>query len=317
MEVYRTLIPLGPGDVFVSVAGFHHIAGAGNLAVALGAGSAIVAFGWFTVSAWRELDGLGITHALMIPPMIEMLLAADALPLPGLRTLTYGGSPIRPQTLARTVDVLPDVRITNLFGQTEGSPLCALTSADHDAIRAGDTDLLATVGRPVPGLELRIDAPDGEGVGEVVVRGPHLFAGGPDGWHRTGDLGSVDDRGYVHLVGRTGDTISRGGEIVRPVQVEDVLRTHPGVADVAVAGVADERLGEEIGAWVVPADPAAPPAFDELAAYARERLAGFKIPRVWSTVRELPKNANGKVLRRVLRDSASSDELAPSTEGTR
>lgn len=305
VRAYTALIPLDAGDLLVSAAGFYHIAGSGSVAVALAAGAAVVGFPEFSVDAWRDLDGLGVTHALVVPAMIEMLLAADALPLRGLRALQYGGAPIRPETLARVVDALPDVRLTNLFGQTEGSPLCALTADDHVAIRDGDTTLLTSVGRPVPGVEIRVEDPDAAGVGAISARAAHVFAGGADGWIRTGDLGWVDERGYVRLAGRAGDTICRGGENVRPVEVENVLRSHEGVADVAVAAVPDDRLGEEVGAWVVPVDPANPPAHAELAAHARTRLAGFKIPRVWTDVHELPRGAGGKLLRRVLRDEAA------------
>lgn len=267
--------------------------------------AAVVGFPEFSIDAWRDLDGLGVTHALVVPTMIEMLLAADSLPLGGLRALQYGGAPIRPETLVRVIDALPGVRLTNLFGQTEGSPLCALTADDHAAIQDGDTTLLTSVGRPAPGVEIRVEDPDAAGVGAISARAAHVFAAGADGWLRTGDLGRVDERGYVRLAGRAGDTICRGGENVRPAEVENVLRSHDGVADVAAAAVPDDRLGEEVGAWVVPVDPANPPAHAELAAHARARLAGFKIPRVWTDVHELPLGPGGKLLRRVLRDEAA------------
>ena len=125
-----------------------------------------------------------------------------------------------------------------------------------------------------------------------------------DGWVHTGDLGQLDEDGYLFLVGRAGDTINRGGENVRPLEVEQVLRTHPAVADVAVAGLPDRRMGETVAAFVVLAD-GAEADWDALRAHARATLAGFKVPESWHAVPELPRNAGGKVLRRVLVADAS------------
>jgi len=135
----------------------------------------------------------------------------------------------------------------------------------------------------------------------VIARADHLFAAGPDGWLRTGDLGRIGDDGYLYLVGRRGDMIIRGGENVYPQEVENRLLEHPRVADAAVVGVPDRLLGETIKAFVVPADPADPPASEELRAFARAALAGFKVPAQWEFVPSLPRNATGKLLRRELR----------------
>ncbi len=301
VRVYTTLVPLAPGDVFVSAAGLHHIAGSGNLAVALAAGATIVSFPAFSVAAWRALWSAGVTHALLIPSMIEMLLAADALALPNLRSLQYGGSPIHPETLQTLVEQLPAVDLWQLFGQTEGSPLCALSPADHQAALTSRPELLRSVGRAAPEVEIRLLEAGDDGVGELSVRGPHLFGAGPDGWMPTGDLGRIDEGGYVFLAGRQGDTINRGGENVRPAEIEAILRTHPAVVDAAVVGVPERRLGEEVAAFVIPADLAAPPPEAELTAHVRKKLAGYKVPRHWRFVAEFPRNSQGKLLRRELR----------------
>jgi acyl-CoA synthetase (AMP-forming)/AMP-acid ligase II len=287
--------------VFVAAGGFHHIAGSGNVAVALSAGATVAAFPSFSVDAWRALAPLGVTHALLVPSMIEMLLAADALPLPKLRSVQYGAAPIHPDTLSAMLEALPGVSVWQFFGQTEGSPICALSPDDHRAALAGRPELLRSIGRAAPEVELRQEDVDAEGVGEICARGPHLFRPDDDGWVRTGDLGRIDEEGYVFLVGRKGDTINRGGENVRPLEVETVLRSHPAVLDIAVIGVPDRRLGEEVAAFVVPTDAGAPPDPEELTAYARARLAGFKVPRRWTFVADLPRNSQGKLLRRVLR----------------
>jgi acyl-CoA synthetase (AMP-forming)/AMP-acid ligase II len=144
-------------------------------------------------------------------------------------------------------------------------------------------------------------AVDGRPAGEVIARAGHLFAPSPDGWLRTGDLGRLDDDGYLYLIGRRRDMIIRGGENVFPQEVENRLLEHPRIADAAVIGVPDRLLGEVVKAFLVPADPADPPAAGELRAFARAELAGFKVPDQWEFVPLLPRNASGKLLRRLLR----------------
>ncbi len=292
------LIGLGPGTTFAAAAPFHHIAGVGNLLVAMAAGATVALIPEFTVDAWRDLGRLGVTHALAVPTMIEMLLRQDALALPALTTLAYGGSPIHPHTLREAMRALPDARFLNLFGQTEGSPLTYLSPGDHRRAAAGRDDLLRSVGRAVPGVELRIQpGPDGA-VGEVLARGDHLAGGHP--WLHTGDLGRFDDEGYLFLVAREEERIIRGGENVYPLEVETVLATHPDVLEVAVAGVPDPVYGEAVKAFVVAARADAPPDRETLRRYARASLAGFKVPSAWSFVESLPRNASGKLLRRRL-----------------
>jgi fatty-acyl-CoA synthase len=132
------------------------------------------------------------------------------------------------------------------------------------------------------------------------------------GWFHSGDLGVRDAQGFVTLVDRKKDMIITGGENVYPVEVEQVLHRHPGIADVAVVGVGDPQWGESVVAVVVPADPAAPPAADEVIAFARERIAHFKAPRRVELVEELPRNATGKLLKRVLRERFAGSAAAVS-----
>ncbi|MDX6415879.1 MAG: hypothetical protein QOG28_499 [Trebonia sp.] len=290
----------GPDAVYATGSPVHHIGGLGNTLAALSAGAAVVTTASFSADWWRGLRAHGVTHALLVPSMIEMLLAEEALDAVPLRTLIYGASPIRPETLRRVLDLLPGVGMVNLFGQTEGSPITCLTPADHALASAGRPELLQSVGRPVPGLDLRIDTPDETGAGEVLARAAHLSLPGPDGWLRTGDIGRQDDGGYLYLVGRTHDRIVRGGENVYPAEVEHVLGSHPGVKAVGVVGVPDERLGQTIAAFVVPSDADNPPDAADLRRYTRERLAGFKVPAFWYSVGALPHSAAGKLLRREL-----------------
>lgn len=296
------LTGMGPDTVYATGSPLHHIGGIGNIMVAMSVGATVVAARRFSVPWWRGLAPLGVTHALLVPSMIEMLIAEKALNTVELHTLIYGGSPIDPATLRRVLEILPGVRLVNLFGQTEGSPITCLSPEDHVRAARGAEHLLRSVGRAVPGLRLRIADPGTDGVGEVLASAEHLFAPEEDGWLRTGDLGSLDGEGYLYLAGRRHDMVVSGGENVYPTEVEHVLAGHPGVAQAAVAGVPDRRLGETLAAFVVPADPAAPPGEEELRHFVRARLAGFKVPAHWHLVSELPHNAAGKLLRRRLRE---------------
>ncbi|WP_432841535.1 class I adenylate-forming enzyme family protein [Dactylosporangium sp. CA-092794] len=303
-RVFAGIVRLGPGSVFTSGSPFHHIAGVGMFLTALAAGAAMAEFPGFSESAWAGMHRLGVTHALLVPTMIEKLLAAGQLGLDTLRSLQYGASPIRAQTVRELHHALPRVRLTQLFGQTEGSPITALTHEHHLLAGERAPELLTSVGRAVPGLELRVDAPDERGVGQLHARAPHLFGADEHGWLHTGDLGRMTPDGFVYLLGRIGDTIIRGGENVYPVEVERVIGEHPAVSDVAVVGRPDATLGETVQAFVVLAGGAAVTA-DELRAHTRDALSGYKVPTDWQFVAELPRSAAGKVLRRQLRREAS------------
>jgi len=294
------LMRLDPESVFHVSSPFHHIGGLGNVAVAMACGSTVVTAPQFSVEAWQRLGGLGVTHAQSVPTIIEILLRANAFAVPTLRLLQYGSAPIHPDTLRRAMAAMPGMDFVNLYGQTEGAPLTGLLPEDHREAATGDGRLLGSVGSPVDGVELRIHEPDESGVGEVLARGAHLFAPAEDGWLHTGDLGFVAG-GRLFLVGRKGDLIIRGGENVYPTEVEQILGRHGQIAEAAVVGVPDARMGEVVKAFVVPSDPADPPDPVALRAFARASLAGFKVPESWEFVSALPRNPAGKVLRRALR----------------
>ena len=179
-------------------------------------------------------------------------------------------------------------------------------------------NLLRSCGKPYPWVEVRIVDANGEdvpvgAVGELWTRSPQNMAGywnnptataatiTPDGWLHTGDAGYLDDDGYLYLHDRVKDMIVSGGENVYPAEVENVLMTHPDVADVAVIGVPDERWGEAVKAVVVPAAGTSP-AQEELIAFARDLLAGYKLPKSVDFAAELPRNPSGKLLKRQLRE---------------
>jgi long-chain acyl-CoA synthetase len=204
-----------------------------------------------------------------------------------------------------------------VYGLTETTgAITQLDGVDHDP--AGRPHLLRSCGKPYPWVEVRIvdsstgeDAPAGE-VGELWTRSHQNMKGywnneaataeaiTPDGWFRTGDAGYVDADGFLYLHDRVKDMIVSGGENVYPAEVENVLAQHPGVADVAVIGVPDERWGEAVKAIVVRSGPEV--TEDELIAFSREHLAGYKLPKSVDFAETLPRNPSGKLLKRELRE---------------
>jgi acyl-CoA synthetase (AMP-forming)/AMP-acid ligase II len=226
-----------------------------------------------------------------------------------LRVAMWAASPATRATLERLGGTFPSASIVSAYGQTEMSGATTLLKG-ADAVRK-----MGSVGTPMRGVELRLvddelrDVPTGE-VGEVVYRGPNVMAGyhGNEeataeafagGWFHSGDLARLDEEGYLWLVDRKKDLIISGGENVYPAEVERVLREHPAVQDAAVIGVPHPRWVETPIAFVVTNTEVTE---DELIAHCRDRLAGYKKPSAVVRVEELPRNAAGKVLKRMLRE---------------
>jgi acyl-CoA synthetase (AMP-forming)/AMP-acid ligase II len=309
--VYQAAMGITAGDRYCSASPFYHTAGVAMDVTVLGMGVSIIPQDWFSIDNWRRAGRLGVTCALLVPTMIEMLLDAGALTDAQPRVLQYGAMPIHPDTMRAALAALPGTRLLNIFGQTEASPLAYLSHEDHVRAAEERPDLLLSVGRAVLDTELRVENPDGDGIGEIAVRAEHVFQEDADGWRRTGDLGAISDEGYVTLHGRLNDRIIRGGENIYPIEVELALQAHPGVREVAVVGVPDRRWGEVVKAVVVPADPASPPSLDDLRSFAAGRLAHFKLPTVVELIDELPRNPSGKILRRnLLSDEERTDTWA-------
>jgi fatty-acyl-CoA synthase len=233
--------------------------------------------------------------------------------LSSLRKAFYGASIMPQPVLHRLQEALPELGFWNCFGQSEIGPLATVLRPEEHADRSD------SCGRSVLFVEVRVvdadgaDVPAGE-AGEVVYRSPQLCEGYwnkpdetaeafRDGWFHSGDLVRVDEQGYLTVVDRIKDVINTGGVLVASREVEDVLYTHPAVAEVAVIGTPDDRWIEAVTAVVVTKAPVTP---DELIAHARQSLAGFKVPKHVHVVDELPRNQSGKLLKRVLRDDLES-----------
>jgi o-succinylbenzoate---CoA ligase len=219
------------------------------------------------------LEAGEVTLASMVPTMLVRVREAGLRRSPGLRAIALGGGPIPPGLLDWAAEA--DIPVVPVYGMTE---TCSQVVA-------------GSPGRALRGVQLRI-ASDGE----ILIRGAMVAprAAREDGWLHTGDLGRLDEAGLLHVEGRKKELIVTAGENVAPLEVEAALLSHPAVADAGVAGLADEVWGEAITAFVV---LSAPVGADELLAWCRERLDAFKVPKAVRVVDELPRNANGKLLR--------------------
>ena len=260
----------------------------------------------------------GITKMFAVPAVLGMMLdhpMAKTADLTSLRALLYGASPISPDILRGSMRLFPNAQFVQMYGSTETSgTIVYLPPEDHDV--AG-TPRMEGCGRPYPEVELRIIDTEGEllgpgKVGEVQVRSPLVMKGYhklpeetartlADGWYRTGDAGFLDADGYLYLYDRVKDMIVSGAENIYPAEIERVLHEHPDVRDCAVIGVPDPRWGEAVKAVIV-ARAGSSPTADALIAYARTHMAGYKVPKSIDFVDELPRNASGKVLKRILRE---------------
>jgi fatty-acyl-CoA synthase len=259
------------------------------------------------------------TSTLMVPTMIYVLLDTPGIgdrDLSSLRTLSYGAAPMGRERLEQALETLGPIFLQG-YGQTEAPmQITVLRKGDH--VRAAEhSEILASCGRPVTIAEVRIagddlrDLPDGE-VGEIVVRGPHVTLGYVnkpdetaaairDGWLCTGDLGRRDDEGYLYIVDRKKDMVISGGFNVYPKEVEQVLFSHPAVADACVVGVPDAKWGEAVKAIVVPAKGSHLES-EELIAFVKERKGGVMAPKSVEFVEAIPLTAVGKHDKKALRE---------------
>jgi acyl-CoA synthetase (AMP-forming)/AMP-acid ligase II len=280
-----------------------HVGGLLGLLLSLYAGDTTVIQPRFDAGQWLELaERHRVASVFLVPTMLQRILdhpALAATDLSHLRSISYGAAAAPPALIERAVAAFPDVSFANVFGQTETlGAYTTLSPADHrDPRRRG------SVGRPLPGVEVRVVDPSTEvevtepgTAGELWVRGPQTTSAG---WLHTGDLAHRDADGYVYPTGRLSDNINRGGEKFGPVEITDVLRRHPDVIDVAVAGVPDPEMGERVGVAVVSRHPLDTAALRE---WCRPHLASYKLPEVVANVDALPYNELGKLTRRATAD---------------
>ena len=307
----------------------YHIAGIAAVLTSVYGGRRTVYLPTFTPEAWVDMAAAEkITHAMVVPTMLGRILEVletRGESLPHLRGLSYGGGRMPASVIEKALRLMPQVDFVNAYGLTEtSSTVAVLTADDHRTAMSSDDPQvrrrLGSVGRPLPSLELEIRDPDGKVLpagqsGEVYVRGEqisgeylHRKVLQDDGWFATNDAGWMDDDGYLFVEGRLDDVIVRGGENISPGEIEDVLRLHPQVVDVAVFGLPDDQWGERVGCALVVKE--APPPVEELAGWVRSRLRSTKTPEVWSFRDALPYNDTGKLLRRQLKAELSAAAAA-------
>ncbi len=313
------LMDLGPAPVWLNVMPLHHIGGCGlsTMGPIAALGTQVLADRFSADGALELIESERVTMMGSVPTMLQAMLEHPARArrdLSSWRVVMSGGATVSAE-LVRTIESTFGVRFAVAFGQTESHGNITQTRLDDSA-----DDKAATVGRPLPQVEVKIVDPRSGAVvprgesGEVLTRSALLMGGylddpqetrraiDDDGFLHTGDLCTMDERGYLRFVGRTKEMIVRGGENISPREIEECLAAHPGVLEAAVIGVPDDRLGEVVAAFVRLA-PDAVVGMDELARWAAERLAPFKVPMSWRIVEELPLTANGKVNKAGLRSA--------------
>ena len=308
-------------DVYLHVAPMFHSADLLATAYTM-AGAAHVFLPKFTARALLEaIQTYGVTSTMLTPTMIIMALQEpefDSYDISSFRQLIYGSSPMAAKWIRRMLDRLKNVETVQGYGLTETSPiLTMLHMAEHKtAVATGDYEILKSAGRQISGVDLKVVDAEGQDVpvgqpGEVIVCGPNVTKGylnRPDatleafrnGWFHTGDIGRLDEKGYLTLLDRKKDMIITGGENVYSSEVEAVLYQNPKVHECAVIAVPDETYGEALLAAVVPALGQILTQ-EEMVAHCRGRIGGYKIPRRYVFLEELPKSAMDKILKTELR----------------
>ena len=299
----------------------YHIAGIAAVLSSSYSGRKIVQLPNFSAEIWiRLVIEEKITNAFLVPTMLKRIVekSNDSLTLPSLKNVAYGGGKMPRSVIERAMQLLPHVNFTNAYGLTETSAtICMLGPEDHrSAFNSSDALIkrrLSSVGRPIPSIELIIKNDKGnicspEELGNVWVRGEQVsgeYKGigsklDSEGWFPTKDRGFLDKDGYLFIDGRADDVIVRGGENISPGEIEDVVRTHSNVEDVAAVAVKDTEWGEAVGLVIVANSPIED---NEIIRLVKTKLRSSRVPSIIKYMDELPYNETGKLLRRVIRDN--------------
>ncbi|PQM27744.1 AMP-dependent synthetase [Sphingopyxis lindanitolerans] len=306
----------------------YHVAGIAAVLSSIYAQRCIVMLPAFCPDAWLSLAAEeGVTNAFVVPTMLSRIVEAVEKGCRAdprrLRAIAYGGGKMPQELIVRALDRFPAVDFTNAYGLTETSSTIALLGPEDHRLAQKSSDprvrgRLASVGRPLPSVEIEIRGEDGQAMpagqaGEIFVRGPQVSgeyrersALDADGWFPTRDAGYLDEQGYLFLSGRADDVIVRGGENISPGEIEDVLLTHPAIADAAAVAVPSVEWGEAIGVAIVVRPDCDAPQAEELKRLIRHRLRSSRVPDHVTFMDSLPYNEMGKLLRRELRERMAS-----------
>ena len=309
-------MPYREGGVYLHAAPIFHIADFPAMFAAPAFGACQVALPRFAASSFcAAVQKERINYTVLVPTMINLLTQfADvkSYDLSSLEVLAYGGSPMAPELIRRTRELLPHVKLVQVYGLSETGFLTGLQDHEHT------DDRLVSCGRPCPGIEVQVADESGKQLeigqrGELVARGANVMLGYwndnqdteaafRNGFFRTGDIGYQDADGYFFILDRLKDMIVTGGENVYCGEVEAVIFRHPAVREVAVFGIPDPQWGELVAACVV-LKPGMELTEEALALHCRQSLANYKVPRhIEFSDTDLPKNGSGKVLKRLLRE---------------
>jgi long-chain acyl-CoA synthetase len=310
-----------PDDALLSVAPLAHGGGTKILPHFI-RGAKNVLLPKFTLESFcQTIEANKVTTTWMVPTMITMLLEFPDLKkydLSSLQTIVYAAAPMPEATLRRALDTFGNIFV-QVYGLSEApNPVLLLSREDHIAEgTAKQVSRLQSAGREVFGVSVRVVNSDGENIkpgeiGEIIIAGDNIMTGYwkmpeateqtiQNGWLYTGDMATVDDEGYVFIVDRRKDMIISGGFNVYPREIEEEIYKHPAVLEAAVIGVPDERWGESVKA-VVSCKPGMNVSADELIAFIENQLSGYKKPKSIDFMESLPKGANGKILKRELKD---------------
>jgi long-chain acyl-CoA synthetase len=304
------------GGVYLHSAPIFHIADFPAMFAAPAFGACQAALSHFSAIGFCEaVEKQRINYTVLVPTMINLLTQFEDIKrydLSSLEVLAYGGSPMAPELIRRIRELLPKVKLVQVYGLSESGFLTGLQDQEHTDQR------LTSCGRPCPGIDVQIADESGKQLqagqrGELVVRGANLMRGYwnnredsaaafRDGFFRTGDIGYQDVNGYFYILDRLKDMIVTGGENVYCGEVEAVIFNHPAVREAAVFGIPDPQWGELVAACVV-LKPGMAITTEELIRHCRQSLANYKVPRrVEFSPDDLPKSGSGKVLKRFLRD---------------
>jgi acyl-CoA synthetase (AMP-forming)/AMP-acid ligase II len=305
----------------------YHIAGIQAVMAAVYGGRTLIIQRQFEPVEWMSLvQSEQANRAMMVPTMLKMLMdhpEFDTYDLSSLQVITYGAASMPLEVIRKAIDKFPETHFINAFGQTETAATITMLPPEDHILQGSEVEIqkklkrLTSIGKPLQDVEIKIVDENGRSVkrgetGEIIAKGIRLMKGYwnqeeataealRDGWLYTGDLGYMDDDDYIFLSGRAKDFIKRGGEMVSPEEVEQILYSHPKVDEAAIIGVPDVQWGEQVRAIVVPVIGQIIDE-EEIVSYCRDRLASFKKPESVIVVRELPRNSLGKVLKTVLRE---------------
>ncbi len=298
----------------------YHIAGISTLLSNMYAMRRIVMLPAFEADTWLQLASEEkVSNAFLVPTMLARIIArineGVKAELPSLQAIAYGGGRMPPELIAQALELFPKANFTNAYGLTETSSTIALLGPDDHraAFTSNDPKVrarLGSVGKPLPTIELEIRdeagkvLPAGE-PGEIYVRGEQVSgeyrgrsALDAEGWFPTRDAGYLDEEGYLFLSGRADDVIVRGGENISPGEIEDVLASHPAIADSAAVGLPSVEWGEAVGVAIALRADHKQPSDEELKKLIRDRLRSSRVPEKIIFMEELPYNEMGKLLRR-------------------